>query len=351
MKIAMIVPALINKGPVIVAKELINYYLKQGHQCTVYYFDKKINLDFPCETKRIGFFKKINIEDFDIIHTHTFRPDLYLFFHYFFTKRRKTKFVSTLHQPLTYKAISLNKNKLIAIIYFLLSKLSHRVMDMNVLLSSEQLRLSSPYLKGKNKCIISNGRDIQFSEISSLEDKLKISTLKSKYKIIGTVSVINRRKGLEQVLKALVDLPDYAFVCIGDGPNLKDLKEMAFKLNIDNRCCWLGSRNDGANYQKYFDIFIMTSRSEGFPLSFIEAAAYGIPTVLSDIPILKSMINEKYVCFYKLDDIESLKEKILICYEKRDELSKNIKQYYTDNLTAKKMGETYLKMYKTLLES
>ena len=100
-------------------------------------------------------------------------------------------------------------------------------MDMNVLLSSEQLRLSSPYLKGKNKCIISNGRDIQFSEISSLEDKLKISTLKSKYKIIGTVSVINRIKGLEQVLKALVDLPDYAFVCIGDGPNLKDLKEMA----------------------------------------------------------------------------------------------------------------------------
>lgn len=351
MKIAMIVPALINKGPVIVAKELINYYLKQGHQCTVYYFDKKINLDFPCETKRIGFFKKINIEDFDIIHTHTFRPDLYLFFHYFFTKRRKTKFVSTLHQPLTYKAISLNKNKLIAIIYFLLSKLSHRVMDMNVLLSSEQLRLSSPYLKGENKCIITNGRNIQFSEILSLEDKIKISNLKSKYKIIGSVSVVNHRKGLEQVLKALVDLEDYAYVCIGDGPSLKDLKEMANKLNIDDRCCWIGSRNDGANYQKYFDIYIMTSRSEGFPLSLIEAAAYGTPTVLSDIPIFKSIINEKYVCFYELDNIESLKEKISICYEKRNELSKNIKQYYQDNLTAEKMGKSYLKMYKTLLES
>ena len=39
MKIAMILPSLANKGPILVARDLCIEYKKMGHECSVFYFD------------------------------------------------------------------------------------------------------------------------------------------------------------------------------------------------------------------------------------------------------------------------------------------------------------------------
>lgn len=351
MRIAMLVPALANKGPVIVAKELVEVYMKKGHTCMIFYFDNIHEIEFPCPTRKIKFFHKIDLNNFDILHSHTFRPDLYVFLCSLFSiHKRKIKFISTLHQPLTYNAIVQNKNKFTSWIYFYLSKLSHKVMDVNVLLSNEQLELSRANLLSKINIVIPNGRDVIKDDIINKNDRIIIEEFKKKFKILGTISVVTPRKGIEQVIKALVLLTDYVFICVGEGQSLENLKKMAHELGVSERCVWLGYRKDGVNYQRYFDIFVMTTRSEGFPLSFIEAAAYGTPTVLSDIPILKAIANDNDVCFYELDNISSLVENINRCYENRVNYSNNIYKHYLENLTATIMGERYLDLYYSITE-
>ena len=73
------------------------------------------------------------------------------------------------------------------------------------------------------------------NDINNEKDYCLIKNLKSKYRIIGTNSGINKRKGLEQIIKALPLLPDYAFIAVGDGEERNKLIELAGKLKVSER--------------------------------------------------------------------------------------------------------------------
>ena len=45
MKIAMILPSLANKGPILVARDLCIEYKKMGHECSVFYFDDIVEVE------------------------------------------------------------------------------------------------------------------------------------------------------------------------------------------------------------------------------------------------------------------------------------------------------------------
>lgn len=80
MKIAYLVPSLINRGPVIVVRDLINVMTAYGHQCTIYYFDELEHTNINCPTERICMRNSINFNDFDVVHSHGIRSDFYVFY-------------------------------------------------------------------------------------------------------------------------------------------------------------------------------------------------------------------------------------------------------------------------------
>lgn len=59
-----------------------------------------------------------------------------------------------------------------------------------------------------------------------------------------------------------------------------------------------------------YDIFIMPSKFEGFPLSVFEAMAAGIPLMLSDIAPLKSIVKDNAL-YFKLDNAASLADMLI----------------------------------------
>ena len=79
MKIAIIIPSLAQKGPIIIAYELVKGLLSYGHNVSVFYFDNIIELHFPCEVNKIKLYEFWKIKGFDIIHTHCLRPDIFGF--------------------------------------------------------------------------------------------------------------------------------------------------------------------------------------------------------------------------------------------------------------------------------
>ena len=347
MKIAMILPSLANKGPGIVVKELCSELIKNGHDCDIYYFDNINELKMPCKTYNISFNEKIDFNNYDIIHSHMFRPDLYVWWHLIKRKKRiKTKTITTLHNPIHYSALRKDYSILQSIVGSFLWKKSLKVFNHIVTLNEDTYnQIKKDFTKVS---IIHNGMNISQSNSIDPQDKIKIEELKKRYKIIGSISGIIKRKGLDQIINALPYLKDFAFVAVGDGEDLDRLKKLSCSLNVEDRCLWLGNKYNAHNYNSYFDIFIMCSYSEGYPLALIEAAAYGKPTVLSNIKILKSIISNKEVVFYKLNDIEDLIKAIRTVDNNCEYFSENIFNYYKSHLTANIMTCNYVNIYNKL---
>jgi glycosyltransferase involved in cell wall biosynthesis len=260
MNIAFILPSLANKGPVILALELVNYFIKDGHRCDVYYFDNIKELDVPCFSKRISFFNKIDFNSYDIIHSHMFRPDLYCAI-YKSKINTSTKVISTIHtaiyDDLRY-AYGIIKSAFMIPIW----KKVWEMKDHIVVLTDTA---KGYYGKGsfKGLTVINNGREIPQNDmtISSIDEKL-IMQLKKNYIVLGSLCVLDRRKGLEQILKLLQINKNYAFIVVGDGTEKGNLQNIALKYNVQERFLVLGPKNDGYRFMSYFDLFVIPSRSE-----------------------------------------------------------------------------------------
>lgn len=349
MYIAFILPSLANKGPIIVAKDLCEEYIRLGHTCIMFYFNDIRELDMPCTAKKISFGQLINFSEYDIVHSHCFIPDLYVGFHHKQIIKGKCKSITTLHNPISFSGLKNNYD----IVKCLLLSIGWRwalPYFNHVVVLNEYIKSKITFVDVKQLSVIFNGRNIptemKLENTMALNDILR---LKLKYKIIGTVSSVDKRKNISQIIRALPQLKDFAYLSVGDGPQLSELKELACRLNVSDRCVWIGYTSNAWNYYQYMDIFAMCSKSEGFPLAFIEAAAFGKSIVLSDIPIFKSIVSDDMVCFYHLGDDNSFIEAINKADKNTIRMKPIIEKYYNTFLTKEVMAKRYLNLYKQLI--
>ena len=114
--------------------------------------------------------------------------------------------------------------------------------------------------------------------------------------ILLTLARLEKRKGHEEILNSISKLklifPKIQYLVAGDGPELENLKNIVKKLDIIDNVIFLGNIND--SQKKYiFDrtsLMVMptldntiTRSIEGFGISYIEAAFFGIPSIASNV--------------------------------------------------------------------
>lgn len=80
-------------------------------------------------------------------------------------------------------------------------------------------------------------------------------------------------------------------VILGDGSLRSALESRARELNIHENVLFLGSRPDVSHYLPMFDVYAITSQSEGLPLSVLEAMAAGLPVVATNVGALPALIS------------------------------------------------------------
>ena len=75
------------------------------------------------------------------------------------------------------------------------------------------------------------------------------------------------------------DIPQAELAIAGDGPLRQELEAFTRKLNITDRVNFVGALPDTPKFLSDLDIFVLSSLSEGMPISLLEAMAAGLPIV------------------------------------------------------------------------
>jgi len=102
---------------------------------------------------------------------------------------------------------------------------------------------------------------------------------------IGWVGRISYEKGADVVLEALALLRDtgIALSVVGDGRARAELQARAVALGIGSRVTWHGTVLEAARMYQAFDVFVLSSRTEGTPIALFEAIAAGVPVVATAV--------------------------------------------------------------------
>lgn len=85
------------------------------------------------------------------------------------------------------------------------------------------------------------------------------------------------------LLLAVKELRGVRLDLVGDGPTESEALNLAAELGIADRVRFLGRRDDVAAVLARGHVFALCSRSEGFPLSTLEAMRAGLPVVVSNV--------------------------------------------------------------------
>ncbi|MDR1898327.1 MAG: glycosyltransferase family 4 protein [Prevotellaceae bacterium] len=348
MKIAIILPSLAQKGPILVAKDIVSYICNKVDGVDVYYFDDIVEVDFACPVHRINFIDKIDFDQYDIIHSHMYRPNKYIW------KNRKNirgKTISTIHCDIR-TGLQYDYNFLVSIIFRWVWLLFIRSHDKVVVLTQTMIDdYYEQYVPANKLTYIYNGMSLPATGIIEDSDLQLIVKLREKnFKIIGANAILTKRKGLHHIIENLSCLPEYAFVIVGDGKEKNNLMKLANKLGVANRCYFLGFKKNAVSYLPFYDVYAMPSISEGFGLAVIEATLLKRSCVCSDISTFHEIFSEEEVTFFSLNDAKSLQKAIEEAYKNR--VTKGEKAYNRSirNYTVEIMGERYLNIYKSMLD-
>lgn len=105
-------------------------------------------------------------------------------------------------------------------------------------------------------------------------------------KIVGAIASLEWRKGADLFVRVaqqvLSSNPDSYFIWVGGKPDSHHFKEImrdARMLGLTDRLLFVGGKKDLRGYYDAFDVFLLTSREDPFPLVCLEAALAGKPVI------------------------------------------------------------------------
>lgn len=118
--------------------------------------------------------------------------------------------------------------------------------------------------------------------------------------VVGTVAGLRAIKNLPRLVRACAAAGDNVrLVIVGEGPEKAMILAEAQRVGLGDRLLMPGFMADPARYIGLFDIFALSSDSEQFPISLIEAMAAGLPVAATDVGDIKSMVSQANQGFIK----------------------------------------------------
>lgn len=220
--------------------------------------------------------RTIRALDLDILHTHTPKPGV--LGRVLGRMVRVPVVVNTCHGLWAMPDDPLPKRGLVIGAEAVAGRFSHAELYQN----AEDARRMRPWVGASRQEVVGNGTDLsRFGPDPRARERLRSEWgVDDDTLLIGGVGRMVAEKGIRELARAADQLGDRAAV-VWVGPEDPDKPDALAEVGDAIRL--LGPRTDMAAVYNAFDIFVLPSYREGFSRSGIEAAATGLPLVLSDI--------------------------------------------------------------------
>lgn len=301
-------------------------------------------------------FRKLEI---DIVHSHLFNADLigeiaaliagipsvstkYCMFSRALEKN--TKIERTILKPITDRFLER-----------LIDLMTSKILVVSKEVKKYFLKLGVP----DRKMVIAPCASIDITKHNKTISKINARTIfylpKTKI-IIGSTTRLVPEKGVDTLLSAFSLLTkqdrDVYLAIAGDGFLKYPIEELAQSLGVRNRVFFLGQVDDINSFLSCLDVFVLASRSEGFPLALQEAMWKGLPVVTTNVGGIPELMNQNKNLLAPPDQPELLAEKLTFIIDNRvlwKTIGNKNKQAIKEKFNIAKVYDTILESYKHLI--
>lgn len=177
----------------------------------------------------------------------------------------------------------------------------------------------------KNQLV--NGK-LKYNEIVALHNFVNESE-RNEY-VLGDYAFylgrLSKEKGILNLIEAIGDIPNAKLLIAGDGPERERIEAYISEHKLDGRITLLGYQNQDSIH-KYITnsrfVVIPSICNENCPYSVLEAMEIGKPIVASRIGGIPELIADgENGYLYKADDINELKEKLMLMLDNDDKVNR-----------------------------
>ncbi len=298
-------------------------------------------------------------EGFDLMHSHGYKGNV--LFGLMPKSIRKIPLVATVHGWVSTNGLTKMR------LYEWLDARSLRFVDAVVLVS--EAMQSHPKLKGGkgiNLHVIHNGIPISdntppshhpnASSSNSYNLDPTIINFCKKGFTIGTIGRLSTEKGYKYLIEALRLLInegiDARLVIIGEGYERNLLEELVLRFELKDSVILPGYRPYAKNYLPYFNVFIISSLTEGLPITLLESMQAKVPIVATKVGGISDVLqNGRAGLLIQPSKPHALAQSIHRLYHDRELASRLTNVAYhtvTTHYTTKNMALGYLDIYQKL---
>ncbi|MCR6623610.1 MAG: glycosyltransferase family 4 protein [archaeon YNP-LCB-024-027] len=208
--------------------------------------------------------------------------------------------------------------------------------------------------------IIPNGIDVE--KIFDIQKHFDAEKIRGKYgidekeKVILYVGRLVKVKRVEIIIRVIKKLLEKNMkvkgLIVGDGPQRIKLENMARPINRYIKFTGYVSSKEKFECYHIADIFILPSISEGLPTVLLEAAAFGLPIIATNIHgIPYIVINGKTGFLVNGEDYNQYVEyakHLILNQNLAKEMGENAKKHVMDNFSWKTIVKKYESIYEEL---
>ncbi len=149
---------------------------------------------------------------------------------------------------------------------------------------------------------------------------------------------------------ALPSMPSLRLWIVGEGSSRAALEELVEELELTGAVHFWGLQMDPGRFLRAADAFIMSSDSEGLPMSLLQAMSVGLPAIVTDVGGMGEIVRlGKNGLLIPVKDVAAMTAAMVRMARDealRSELSANARTAYQREFTLSSMAENYMRLYR-----
>ena len=292
----------------------------------------------------------INVNNISIYHSHGYKADVYgILLHLL----KNDLIIITTHHGWI-------RNTLTQVIVGKITLKSSFLFAHTIIVSDEMKRHLSKYvLRNMKYSVIHNAIRMEDYCINGIrEEQRQLMNIKKNEIVLLSVGRLSKEKGCLNLLDAFIKInqnnKNIKLVYVGDGPLVAYLEKQIKKFNVSDNVLLMGHNQRVQPYYEAADIFISPSDSEGLSNVILEAMAYSIPVVATNVggnpEIIKHQVNGILVEPRNVDALAEAINYLILNPDKRADLGlsgyNNVVRNFSFDTRTKEIEYLYLKLAK-----